>query len=247
MALVVHGNRIWSVRSQRAAKGVQMAGSVAIVTGTSSGLGWELLRRLADDGTVVVGVARSKQPDADSSRVTQVLGSVSDPETVAKAFSTAEDLGRLSTVISCAGMGVFGQPGGYSRQDIDDVLEGNLIGTILFADRAFAQFKEQGDGTIVNVMSTAAHAARPMETAYTAAKWGARGYTDALRAAAKGTKLRILGVYPGGMKTQFWANCRGMDADSSGFAEPGEIADAIVEAIKVRDTSYTTDLLLNRI
>ena len=224
-----------------------MPDNVVIVTGTSSGLGWEMARRLADDGNVVVGVARSKQPDADSSRMTQVFGNVSDPKTVAEAFSTAEDLGRLSTVISCAGMGVFGEPGGYSRQDVDDVLEGNLIGTILFSDFAFARFREQGDGTIVNVMSTAAHAARPMETAYTAAKWGARGYTDALRAAAKGTKLRVLGIYPGGMKTQFWANCRGMDADSSGFAEPGEIADAIVDAIKLRSTSYTTDLLLNRI
>lgn len=224
-----------------------MADSVAIVTGTSSGLGWELVRRLADDGYGVVGVARTEQPDAASTRVTQVLGSVSEPKTVAEAFSAAEGLGRLSTVISCAGMGVFGEPGGYSRQDIDDVLEGNLIGTILFSDRAFAQFKEQGDGTIVNVMSTAAHAARPLETAYTAAKWGARGYTDALRAAAKGSKIRVLGVYPGGMKTQFWANCRGMEPDSSGFAEPAEIADAIVDAIKLRDTSYTTDLLLNRI
>jgi uncharacterized protein len=221
--------------------------SVVIVTGTSSGLGWELVQRLADDGHVVVGVARSKQPDVASPRVTQVLGSVSDPKTVAEAFSTAEGLGRLSTVISCAGMGVFGEPGGYSRQDIDDVLDGNLIGTILFSDRAFAHFKDQGDGTIVNVMSTAAHAARPMETVYTAAKWGARGYTDALRAAAKGTKIRILGVYPGGMKTQFWDTCRGMEADSSGFAEPGEIADATMDAIKLRDTSYTTDLLLNRI
>jgi short-subunit dehydrogenase len=230
-------------------KGARVSENVAIVTGASSGLGSELVRRLSEEGTTVVGVSRSpwQEGSFDRGRTVQVLGSVSHPDTVSRAFSSAEEAGNLTTVISCAGMGVFGEPGDYSREDVDDVLEGNLVGTILFSDRAFGQFKDQGEGTIVNVMSTAAHSARPLETIYTAAKWGARGYTDALRAAAKGTKLRVLGVYPGGMKTAFWDNSRGMGADTAGFADPEEIAEAIVEAIKLRDTSYTTDLLLNRI
>ncbi len=221
----------------------------AIVTGCSSGLGLELVKLLADGETAVVGVSRAVPDDQVFSRanVTHIAGDVAAEATAEKAFEAAQDVGDLDLVISCAGVGVFGEPGGYSRKDIDDVLAGTLIGTILFSDRAFAQFSAKGHGTIVNVMSTAAHAARPMETVYTAAKWGARGYTDALRAAAKGSKIRVIGVYPGGMKTPFWTNSRGMETDASSFSEPNEIAKRIVAGIAPGETSYVTDLMLNRI
>jgi short-subunit dehydrogenase len=176
-----------------------------------------------------------------------VLGDVADESTVQDAFERAAQAGGARLLVQCAGAGVFGDPGNYTRADIDDVLAGNLIGTMLFGDRAFREFSAEGRGTIVNIMSTAAHAARPSETIYTAAKWGARGYTDALRAAAKGSKVRVVGAYPGGMKTPFWAKARGVDSDGTGFADAGEVADAILAAITLNPTSYVTDILLNRI
>ncbi len=227
-----------------------MADRVAIITGCSSGLGLALTEHLVDQGVSIVGVARRPADSLSSlqeGRNAYVQGDVSDPMTVDRAFAAAADLGKLDLVISCAGAGVFGEPGDYSREDIDAVFAGNLTGLILFADRAFGIFKRDGEGTIVNVMSTAAHAARPLETVYTAAKWGARGYTDALRAAAKGTKIRVVGVYPGGMRTPFWSAARGTDTDGTGFSEPQDIAAALVDAIHQRQTAYVTDLLLNRI
>ena len=227
-----------------------MAQQVAIVTGCSSGLGLELAERLSAAGNSVVGIARRAPSDLalfDDQAHVYVQGDVAAPDTVAKAFATATELGQLSTVVSCAGIGVFGEPGNYSREDIDAVFAGNLTGLILIADRAFSEFRVRGEGTIVNVMSTAAHAARPLETVYTAAKWGARGYTDALRAAAKGTKVRIIGVYPGGMRTAFWTNARGTDTDGVGFSEPNDVAAAIIDAIQNRQTAYVTDLVVNRI
>jgi short-subunit dehydrogenase len=227
-----------------------MAQDVAIVTGCSSGLGQALVSRLIATDTRVVGVARRPNddlPDFADEKNAYVRGDVSDPETIDRAFDVARTLGDLSLVISCAGAGVFGEPGAYSRDDIETVFAGNLTGLILVADRAFADFKQRGTGTIVNVMSTAAHVARPLETVYTAAKWGARGYTDALRAAAKGTKIRVIGVYPGGMRTAFWSSARGTDTDGTGFSEPDDIADAIIDALRDRRSAYVTDLLLNRI
>jgi NAD(P)-dependent dehydrogenase (short-subunit alcohol dehydrogenase family) len=227
-----------------------VAQDVAIVTGCSSGLGQALTGRLTAAGIRVVGVARRPSDDLPAfsgDTNAYVRGNVAEPETVDRAFAAARDLGDLSMVISCAGAGVFGKPGAYSRDDINTVFAGNLIGLILVADRAFADFSQRGSGTIVNVMSTAAHAARPLETVYTAAKWGARGYTDALRAAAKGTKIRVIGVYPGGMRTPFWSAARGTDADGAGFSEPDDIAATIIDALQDRRTAYVTDLLLNRI
>ena len=58
-----------------------------------------------------------------------------------------------------------------------------------------------------------------------AAKWGARGYTEALKAEARGTKVRIIAVAPGGMNTPFWPEPR------PGFMDPADVAATIVDAI----------------
>lgn len=96
-------------------------------------------------------------------------------------------------------------------------------------------------------MSTAATTPRANETVYCAAKWGARGFTEALRVEAKGTPLRILAVYPGGMNTPFWSRTRGGGTDSSRFMSPGEVAAAICEAVRPRSSCYVSDLVLNRL
>jgi short-subunit dehydrogenase len=87
-------------------------------------------------------------------------------------------------------------------------------------------------------MSTAALAGKPGETVYCAAKWGARGYTEVLRAELKET--RVLAVYPGGMKTPFWSSDPRRAAN---FMDPKEIAGRIVDAIFNSDV---TELVIRR-
>ncbi len=57
---------------------------------------------------------------------------------------------------------------------------------------------------IANVMSTAATRGNPNESVYCATKWGEKGYTKSLQAAYKGTSVKIVGVYPGGIDTPFY-------------------------------------------
>jgi short-subunit dehydrogenase len=84
--------------------------------------------------------------------------------------------------------------------------------------------------TIINIMSTSAHIGRPEETIYCAAKFGARGFTEALRAELKGTKRNIIAVYPGGMKTDFW-KAPGQNRNISGFMDPAFVSEKIVNAV----------------
>src|SRR6185503_4496935 len=98
--------------------------------------------------------------------------------------------------------GIYRPVGAYSAEEIRDTLDANLVATIAFCEALVPIFMKQG-GTVINVMSTAAQVGKANETVYCAAKWGARGYTEALRAETKGKPVRILAVYPGGMKTSF--------------------------------------------
>lgn len=218
----------------------------AIITGASQGLGLALSEHLIRTGYAVIGVHRGRSADPRWKQLValgharEIVGSAGADDTVKAAFAAAGS--SLSLVINCAGVGVFGSPGRFHRRDIDASLEANLVGTILFADYAFHAFRERG-GSIVNIMSTASLLGRANETLYCAAKWGARGYTEALRVEAKGTKTRIYAIYPGGMNTPFWA---GSTTDSSKFMDPAEVAEIIVKAIQTGDSLYVSDITINR-
>ena len=190
--------------------------AVAIVTGGTSGLGAAIARLLEARGDGVVTVSR--RPTAT------VSGDASRAETVQRAIAKAETLGSIALLVNCAGSGFFGAAGSYDEQKIRTIVDANLTAMILFCDALFRRFAEHG-GTIVNVLSTAALVAKPNESVYCAAKWGARGYTDVLKAEAKGTKARVISVAPGGMDTPFWPEQR------EGFMNPDEVAKVVLDAI----------------
>jgi short-subunit dehydrogenase len=189
---------------------------VAIVTGASSGLGLSIAELLRSRGTQVVGVSRRERAD--------VSGDASKRKTALRAIEAAERLGAIDLLVNCAGTGIFGPAGSYDDDVIAAIINSNLIATINFCELLFPRFKERG-GTIINILSTAARTGKANESVYCAAKWGARGYSEALKAEAKGTKARIIAVAPGGMNTPFWPEPR------PGFMNPDDVAAAIVDAI----------------
>jgi len=186
----------------------------AIVVGGTSGLGAAIAELLRTRGTRVVTVSRRE--DAD------VSGDASKHETAQRAI---EEAGNVDLLVNCAGVGIYGPAGSYDDDDITRTLESNLVATIIFCEALAPRFMRDG-GTIVNVLSTAALVGKPNETIYCAAKWGARGYTEALRAESKGTKLRVISVAPGGMDTPFWPERR------ETFMNPQDVAAAIVDAVE---------------
>jgi short-subunit dehydrogenase len=184
----------------------------AIVTGASSGLGSEIVKLLQTRGHAVVGVSR------------KTFGDASKRETARRAVEEAERSGPLDLLVNCAGIGIYGPAGSYDDDAIASMIEANLLATIVFCEVVAPRFKADG-GTIVNVLSTAALIGKPNETVYCAAKWGARGYSEALRNEAKGTKLRVMTAAPGGMNTPFWP------APRPEFMDAGDVAAAIVAAL----------------
>lgn len=189
---------------------------MAIVTGGTSGLGAAIAALLRERGLQVVTVSR--RPNAD------VAGDAASEATVQRAVAHADSLGQITLLVNCAGAGVFGAAGSYVEEDVRLVLDANLTSMILFCDELFPRFTRDG-GTIVNILSTAAFAAKQNESVYCAAKWGARGYTDVLKAEAKGTRARVISVAPGGMQTPFW------DREREGFMEPAAVAKVIVSLL----------------
>lgn len=211
---------------------------VAIVTGASSGLGLEIALLLQQRGVAVVGVSRRPPQDARWTAV-HVAGDAASLETARRAIAAAAKAGDIRYLVNSAGIGVFGVAGTYDSEQIRDVIDANLIATITFCDAILPRFIQTG-GTVVNVLSTAAMIGRQGESVYCAAKWGARGYTEAIRAETKGTAVRIIAVYPGGMNTPFWREER------SSFMNAADVAAVIVDAMFRPPSIQVSDIVITR-
>lgn len=101
---------------------------------------------------------------------------------------------------------------------------------------------------IINIMSSAALKGNKHETLYCAAKWGERGYTESLKAEYKGTSVKIMGVYPGGMNTEFWKNSRDYVSEekSNSFMTPKDVAKIIIDNGMNYTNLNVADIMIER-
>jgi uncharacterized protein len=229
---------------------------ISVISGGSSGLGLAISEHLIRSGRDVLILGRNSDKltmaakklsristNAHISTLVCNIGNGTDVKNAGKFLKEHKIVAEY--LFNNAGRGLFLKADTSTSEIIDDVFEANLKGLILLTSEILSITPEKEELTIVNIMSTSALLGRDQETIYCAAKWGARGYTEALRTELKGTKRNIIAVYPGGMRTEFW-KVTGQDRDISGFMDPKEVAEKIVNAVLGTDRLIVTDITINR-
>jgi short-subunit dehydrogenase len=229
---------------------------ISVISGGSSGLGLAIAELLVKSGKDVLILGRNNDKLNRAAKKLSRISATAHVSTLVCNIGKESDIRmagkflkdhRIVTeyLFNNAGRGLIAGAGTSTSEMIDDVFEPNLKGMILLTSEILRITPEKEDLTIVNIMSTSALFGRDLETIYCAAKWGARGYTEALRTELKGTKRNIIAIYPGGMKTDFW-KMPGQNRDISGFMDPKEVAEIIVPAILAKDKLLVTDITINR-
>jgi uncharacterized protein len=229
---------------------------ISVISGGSGGLGFEIASLLIKSGKNILILGRNNEKLTDASSRLHKSSKNSVAESLICNIGKEEDIRNIGEFLTSksfvveylfnnAGMGLFTKAQNSTSALIDKLFEANLKGMILLTSEMLRITPEDQELTIVNIMSTSALLGRAEETIYCAAKWGARGYTEALRTELKGSKRNIIAVYPGGMKTDFW-NIPGQNRDISTFMDPAEVAEKIVNAVIVTDKMFVTDITINR-
>lgn len=229
---------------------------ISVISGGTSGLGLEIACLLVRSGKNVLILGRhSEKLAAASARLKKasenciaeaLVCNIGNEADVKKTGEFLQDNSySVEYLFNNAGMGLFAKADKSTSELIDTIFEANLKGMILLTSQILGLTPEEEELTIVNIMSTSALLGRAEETIYCAAKFGARGFTEALRTELKGTKRNIIAVYPGGMRTDFW-NVPGQNRDISTFMDPAEVAEKIVNAVIVTDKMFVTDITINR-
>jgi short-subunit dehydrogenase len=233
-----------------------MMKKISVISGGTSGLGLEIADLFIKSGKNVLILGRNREKLADassrlkkssrSSLTESIICNIGKEDEVRKVgeFLTSKSF-TVEYLFNNAGMGLFTKAHNSTSALIDIIFEANLKGMILLTSEILRLTPEKEELTIVNIMSTSALLGRAEETIYCAAKWGARGYTEALRTELKGSKRNIIAVYPGGMRTDFW-NIPGQNRDISSFMDPAEVAEKILNAVIVTDKMFVTDITINR-
>ena len=224
---------------------------IIIITGGTSGLGLELVKQSIKKELFVCNLARNKEKMQEldnlfNNNYRGFVGDITDSQFVKNSINEISTLGNIVYLINCAEKACFKLPTEYNSQDIDMSLSG-LKGMILCSTETL-KVKNEQNLKIVNIMSSAALKGNKQEALYCATKWGERGYTESLKAAYKGTTVKVIGVYPGGMNTEFWKENREYVSEqkSNSFMNPKDVAEVILDNIINYKNLNVADIIIER-
>ncbi|KXH83914.1 SDR family oxidoreductase [Sporosarcina sp. HYO08] len=224
-------------------------GEIVVITGAGSGLGASLARKYSSHGTHVCLLGRTR---SKLEKIASVLESdhsiyevdISSKESVSKVFREIKIAhGSIDCLINNAGVGMFKDVGEITEEEIHQMIDINLKGTIFCTQEVLPVMKEQNSGSIVNIISGSGKVAKASETVYSASKFGVRGFSEALSEELKNTEIHIYGAYMGNMKTNLWEEGYS-ENQLANYMNPDDVAEIIFENLKPRKHLRVTDITI---
>ena len=190
-------------------------GLVTIVTGASSGVGWQSAVRLGEAGARLCVTARtvealerlSTQLRARGIECLVVPGDVTVPEDVERVVrECVAHYGRVDLLVNNAGVQSYGDFDALPWEHITRIFETNCFGFMRFARAVLPHFRKQGSGHILNVQSMLSKGAAPLLSAYTASKHATLGWANCLELELKTAGIHVSNVLVPSVSTNMFAH-----------------------------------------
>jgi len=207
-----------------------LEGKVVVITGAGSGIGRALAIQAAEAGATLALSDWDAEGLAETVDLVKQIGAevrsdvvdVSDREAMALwAAAVAEQFGQVNVVVNNAGVTVTGDFEEMTYEDFDWIVGVNFMGVVQGTKEFLPHLIASGDGHVVNISSLFGLLGMPGQTAYNAAKFGVRGFTEALRQEMIIARhpVKVTCVHPGGIKTGIARNARATAShDQAGVA-----------------------------
>jgi len=194
-------------------------GRVAAVTGAGSGIGRALARELAGRGAPLAlsdideaGLAETVALcEGSGVKVTSQRLDVADRDAMyAWADQVVDEHGKVNLIFNNAGVALAATIEAMSYEDFEWLMNINFWGVVYGTKAFLPHLKAAGEGHVVNLSSVFGLVSIPSQSAYNAAKFAVRGFTDALRMELEmeGAGVSCTTVHPGGIKTNIARNAR---------------------------------------
>ncbi|MDQ0731926.1 SDR family oxidoreductase [Arthrobacter sp. B1I2] len=217
----------------------------ALVTGASSGIGEAAVRALRADGWTVFAVARRADRLAaleGETGAVAIPADIAEDDDVSRLLAEVTGAGGIDTLINIAG-GARGadKVGEASTDDWEWMYRVNVLGTMKLTRAFLPMLRATGEGTVLNLTSTAGLAAYEGGGGYNAAKFAQHAMTNALRLEEVEHNVRVIEVAPGLVQTEEFALNRLGDAQAADKVYQGvekpltaeDVADVVRYAVTV--------------
>ncbi|MBR5028142.1 MAG: SDR family NAD(P)-dependent oxidoreductase [Bacteroidales bacterium] len=216
---------------------------VILVTGASSGIGFQTAQMLANQGHRVYAAARRTElmQPLEQHGVTVLRLDICDDASINECVrQIVENEGRIDVLVNNAGYGYFGAVETVAIDEARRQFEVNLFGLARLTQIVLPLMRANKGGHIINLASIAGHMAIPFGAWYNATKYAVEGFSDALRMEVRQFGIKVVMIEPGGIKTNWGIIAADhLEGSSKGTAYE-EIA--MNEAALLRK-GYTMDLL----
>jgi NAD(P)-dependent dehydrogenase (short-subunit alcohol dehydrogenase family) len=188
---------------------------IALVTGSSSGVGYETSLLLAKNGFRTYATVRNPDKakairnisDKGELPIRVVKLDVNSDRSVEDAIDRINDeSGRIDVLVNNAGYSLFGALEDLSMDEIKAQFETNLFGAIRVMKAVLPIMRKQQGGTIVNVSSMAGRVAFPLLPAYNGTKFALEGVSESMRYETDSFGIKIILVEPGAIRSNFVSN-----------------------------------------
>jgi len=216
---------------------MKVEGRGVIITGATSGIGYEITKLLYSKGARILAIGRNESaleglkkefPNLKVLRV-DLADRKARKIIIPYALEVLED---LSILINNAGVGYFGKTLGSNPEIFDRVMEVNFWAP-LDLSLSFASIKSGQKSIIVNIISLIAFVPLPKWNIYAVSKSAERVFFISLREELRKYGIKVINVYPPAVKTPFFENSLGEKPKPVGFmVDPQKVASKVLNAIE---------------
>ncbi len=181
-----------------------------LITGISSGLGKALAEAVMQSGDIVIGTFRNaaqtvafNAEHAQNNHYALTMDITKSEEIRSAWLAVMEKYGRIDVLVNNAGVGFVGAVEEASIDEVRQVFEANVFGTLLLTQTSLPMFRAQKSGHIVQISSHGGIKAFPGFGVYNASKFALEGFSEALAAEIAPLGVKVSIIEPGPFRTNF--------------------------------------------
>ena len=223
-----------------------MSRPVAVVTGTSSGIGAAITDTLLENGWAVCGISR-RPVTRDSAYYWHYTADLTDTKQIEQTVATIRERrlsGGIQALINNAGVGHFAPHEELSLSQLEELTTVNLLAPLTLSKLLLRDLK-QSRGSIINISSFSAHESSSFGAAYAATKAGLRHFGNSLFEECRKTGLKVVTISPDITRTPFYDSLSFAPEDDENAAiTPPCVAHVVMDVLNQRAGTVTTEVVL---
>lgn len=221
-----------------------MMGDAAIVTGASSGIGFEISKTLCRLGYEVFGLGRKFDIEFADNKFHKVICDILDTKKLCDTVKKIASRSHVTVLVNNAGTAYYGLHEELNAKKIQEMVRTNLEAPMILTNLLLRELKKN-KGYVINISSVTANGTNPHGCAYGATKAGLSSFSHSLFDEARKYGIKVVTISPDMTKTNLYRNADFKEGDESeSYLIPEEVASTVEYVLSQREGLVISDITL---